>query len=1173
MAYTTYLVDDLYTGSGTAIPYGCWTDSVTKFSAASFYNYEQDNLPLFDLEERTHFLWEKFGYPTSSIPGMTLLVSADAPQEAVVCQGNIFHDLSSAINALPRHLNFPVIIEVASFGDLGSLEISDIQMGPNGSLEIINRLTYDKRISLGGSYDGSASNLVTTGPHAGYENLWKDITSTKTDDYDGLLGFFGMIKGYSPSSLLGFPIFSGTEDDNKSANLALKPLDTRTKNSYVGFYATPAGELATAATEYEFTRLSVAELTLPTLINGSEELVINAALEEELNLPSIGEYDPSSYIQYLNNLTPVGSVGANELFRKIQNLSDPADKRVKGTYYGNYLRDIKITACGGPLYLRGFYCSGDGATTESGVVIKDSTVYLENLAVAKFTKHGVHAQDSKITFLGSLYAYRCYGLDSNGDRLSKPWETQNSKMFEAPTDESAAIDVVNSTIDFADSTEFYNTYIARRSPDLDGATYNQGINSIRVIARCSTGIRLTNSTMTGGKLRDFASISVATGSKSLDFLTLEGNANYAIELKNSHLGFKGRLEIVGNTRGVTAKNSSVHLNEMCFENNHIYGLHLNNSELQYGTYAVSSGSRFDYNYTALTNDLSSSKRYSYKFRKNGQHITAVNSKILFPEHSASIPSYLGRLFMSEAHGSNGSTARLPAIDLQNSTAKFIHLTSHKTGYNNRADLGAHILAKDNSEVHVLGSASSISCFLGGETAPTLMNQINNIVALAADKNSTIRFRGPVLIWDADVGAYANDNSNLIFEPHQKSGIGLDLEGFNLLTEDRSHTMIEIKSYRSCLVADKNSSIVMEDLGDFGNNWGSPYADNSFYNTLGLARKAAAAAGYLQFLPNPNEDSVSTGTLAARPLICRLQGTNGSYYAVENPFDPDPYNLSSVTLGGLCVKASNQSHVRVKNVHFPCGYWNPSSVIYDYDAADTWCSRTFIWNFSNNSTMNMDHVSVSGTFPALAGYHGPIAVWTSGANAAAYAAPSGTPDTSTLSVLDYYGSGIDNTWKLPNGDSTRYGQNGFFNQGPFRLYLGVDSLATRLFDPNYDPGNIIQIFAQGYNYGFNLSATADTSGLYGKLLRVSQASGLESSGFYYANEFVHSNPNLIMLDESAANTFANAKNGAMGTSNRPQICMIYSSKTDEYGEGKARAFGLVQGTGFKSPNMFDLLEEC
>ena len=88
----TYLLDDLYTASGSSKPFGCWTDVVTKFSAASFYNYEQDNLPLYDLEERTHFLWEKFGYPTSSIPGMVLLVSGDASEADVICNGNIFLD-------------------------------------------------------------------------------------------------------------------------------------------------------------------------------------------------------------------------------------------------------------------------------------------------------------------------------------------------------------------------------------------------------------------------------------------------------------------------------------------------------------------------------------------------------------------------------------------------------------------------------------------------------------------------------------------------------------------------------------------------------------------------------------------------------------------------------------------------------------------------------------------------------------------------------------------------------------------------------------------------------------------------------------------------------------------------------------------------------------------------
>jgi len=224
-------------------------------------------------------------------------------------------------------------------------------------------------------------------------------------------------------------------------------------------------------------------------------------------------------------------------------------------------------------------------------------------------------------------------------------------------------------------------------------------------------------------------------------------------------------------------------------------------------------------------------------------------------------------------------------------------------------------------------------------------------------------------------------------------------------------------------------------------------------------------------------------------------------------------------------------------------------------------------------MNVDHVSVSGVYPSQAGYHGPYAVWLSAAGAASYAAPSSTPDTSTLSVLDYYGSGIDNSWQLPDGSTIRYGQSGFFNQGPFRIYVGVDSLANHLYIDGGDPGYVTQVFAQGYNMGENLSSTPELSGLYGKVLRVSEENGLESSGWYYCNEFVSPNPNLIMLDESAANTFANAKDGAMGTSNRPQICVIYESNTTGTGEGRAGSGFAGDGTGFKSPNIFDLLEEC
>jgi hypothetical protein len=127
---------DVYVSGGSNNLLVCWTDKVTKYDASSFYNWEQDNLPLHDLDERTHLLWEKFGHPTSALTGMSFIVSADATDS---CNPLYFTTLSACIDALPEVINYPILIEVASFGNLGGLNLSNKAFGPNGALEIINR--------------------------------------------------------------------------------------------------------------------------------------------------------------------------------------------------------------------------------------------------------------------------------------------------------------------------------------------------------------------------------------------------------------------------------------------------------------------------------------------------------------------------------------------------------------------------------------------------------------------------------------------------------------------------------------------------------------------------------------------------------------------------------------------------------------------------------------------------------------------------------------------------------------------------------------------------------------------------------------------------------------------------------------------------------------------------
>jgi len=1149
----TYLMNDLYTASGSAKLFGCWTEAVTKHTPSNFYNYEEDNLPLYDLDERDELLWEQLGYPTSSIPGMVLLVSADAPAESVACNKNIFHDLSSLQKALPKYLNYPLIIEVASFGDLGELNIKDITMGPSGSLEIINRLNHAVPfVTI--AVEASATSRVSTGPHASYP-IWKNVAAGQDSTF---YSFISNNYGFSPSSLLlSSYVMSG------GVAIGQFKTDERALTSFKGFYSNrPAAQ---EVTNHEFARLSVADLTLPLTWPSPTAMNITGSVYEEQTLSEIYSYDPSCFNQ---------STGS-ETYRDFAFAVDEPTIYQRFVAYGNYLRKITVSDCNGPLYIRGFYCSGDGATTEIGVEVTDSTVSFEGLAVDHFVSKGISIKNSTVDFKRDLFVNRCYGLDSGGNRLSGDWLTVNSKSFDAPKDDSAGIEALNSEI-FFDTTEEHTTPLATAN----GAVFNAGLY-LRVISRNSTGMRLVNSLVRGGSSRPTNRLNSVGGVYYMDFLSFEGNANYGLEIENSRFRFEGRLEVFNNTRGIRSANSNFNVEEFSIENNQIYGLFLDNSEFRYNLNGVSATDRFDFDSLTLNPQYRYTKQYSYKFKDNGQHLIMRNSTFR-PSRYPHMESYYGRMIMVDAHGisDDNTGSLLPAVQMDSSLAEFIHLTSLRPGISGKVAKGAHIYASNNSEVNCLGTASSICAFIAGSATP-IYNQMKHYAALCVEDGSTIKFRGPNVVYDGAVNVYANKNSNIVFEPHKKQNGEFDIEGFSL-NDPRSHTMIELKGYNSCLVADRNSTIVIEDLGDFTTTWDSADVGISTYVTdsAGFNFAPYTSAGFFQFYPNPNEaidysDPSFSQVRQTRGSECRMTlagiGQN-KYYFGEDPWTNDPYLLDSVTQGGMCLRALNNSNVRVRNVHFPCGYWNASSVYYDTSAADEYCSRLFIWNVANNSTMHVDHVSVSGVYPASAGYHGPSAIWASGTSQAAYGLPSGTPDTSSLSILDFFGvgSGVTAPWIIPDGTLAMYGQGSWENQGPFRLYVGVDSMANSMVHMG-GVGIIQQIYAQGYAPSGPAYLLADTSSIYGKAIHINEQGNYVISGYYYADQMVKCDPNSIMLDESAANLFANAKNGAMGTSRRPQICTIYYATNTNYGEGRAATSG-IRGKGFKSCNIFDLLEE-
>ena len=230
--------------------------------------------------------------------------------------------------------------------------------------------------------------------------------------------------------------------------------------------------------------------------------------------------------------------------------------------------------------------------------------------------------------------------------------------------------------------------------------------------------------------------------------------------------------------------------------------------------------------------------------------------------------------------------------------------------------------------------------------------------------------------------------------------------------------------------------------------------------------------------------------------------------------------------------------------------------YDAFGADGACSRLHIWNIADTSQLNAKYITVSGSHPRDAGYYGPSGTW--GNNAA----PAGTPDTDTLSVLDYYGSDASN--------ENTFGQDVTRNFGAFRLYFSVDPAVNYLIDPTSIVSGVpYQIFSQGYNFSGNLSGPGNVSAFYTSILEKADGTGAANpSSFYFASAMMHS-PTTVkaILDDSASNTFANAKHNSVGKSGLAKVVHIYNAYDETFGGDSVLTKDT--GNGLGSVNNFDL----
>ena len=1136
-----FLATDHYTASSNVKLLNSWTDTVAKFDTSSFYNWEQDNLPLYDLEERTYHMWERAGYPTSSVPGMILAVSGDATASALQCNPNLFTTVSGALNALPDILRFPVILEIGSFGDLGRIEINNLKCEGTGSLEIINR-------NFGKIHAASSVGIFTKG-----ENNDNVVSVCSLD----LSTTFRDASCISLQATVLTPCATTTVIDSRFiANNRLiwqvvgadPTTDTRTSK----LTCEPISRALVAAAE-----------ETPNVFSTSAVVYDDGA-----NDATIAVLDISAVNQ-----------GTHNLLRRKTIPTEDINPSATGMIYGNYFRKIKIENCDGPIFLRNCIVDGNWADTASranqatdiGIEINNSNyIVVENCAAERCAKAGIQFNNSKVVVTRGLVGYRNYELVSTTGR-------DTSSM-------AAGLRAVNSEI----------TLSANATPP-KGSDYpgiGAHVDFLLHFTKNDIGVDLVNSIITGGAGRaitgETASVSstyfqASHNGRSDKSLVLEKVAPFGagIRMFNSTLDLDGRVECWNNSRGIDATNSQIFFDEVSLDNNMYEGLLAKGSHITYNKRKFDTGD----GETVIAGVID-----QFSCSANGQHIVLDNS-VMEPAQVSAMPTNCGRMGFNFSHGRTSLSSLInqprstkPSIEVKNgSKATFVHAlinTLNDTAVDSiggdggleqgHGIFGAAIAVTDNSQALFQGSLGGATTIWGPNTHA---NQ-KKTTGVYAGRNSLVEFNGPTIIARYGVDVLAEDHSTMSFKPPTVNG-EVDVSSWNLY-DMQNHTAVELHASRACLVANKKSTINMENLGDFHANWGaSATSAVDWRQSESFDLSTFVSGGSMQFYPLP-ELAACNNELHGTQRRCdtqkgseatlnaaRLTPTTVTYGEVNiekqvgkgkvNWYLEDPQNsaeIAKISHGGMCLRAVNDSQVNVKNVHFPAG-WDAkevSGIIYDASAL---CNQLRIWNIADTSRLDMSYISVSGCHPRMTQYHGPGAAWVSSNDPAVpmtpaamkfqaicSGAPSATPDTHEVCILDSYAGGIGtapqgNLWLsstngmhystpnitlqyadslgnplITNTSLTDMGVCGihaaytvplgtedgeFRNQGPFRLYFSVDPLARQLMTSPSGPywtaigslssaylcssvrGPVEQIFAQGYNLSSEVSSMVSGTG--------------------------------------------------------------------------------------------------
>jgi hypothetical protein len=1165
--------DDIYTSSGSVKLFNTWTPYVSKYDTSSFYNWEQDNLPLYDLEERTYELWEQNGFNTSSLTGIALTVSADAPAETLQADPNIFQTVSGCIAAIPKVVRCPVLIEVGNFGDLGALELHNFRIEEGGSIEIINR-------AFGRAYNASAEN-------AGIDSF---PTQNQSHPLINAVSSLDLSNSLTDTSCvhISTPVLSSTTGDLRASSI------------YGFMHSQPNQRLGALSVAIGGTSFFQGDANEFDLLNYEQ----NAGIATDNTLKF---KDVSATNQFTDAAIKRGTL--------------PATTACAGNFYLNSLTKLSVKNCDGPIFIRNFFV--DAATTRDiGISISNSEVVLENCGAARAKEAGFKFNNSKVTLSRSAASYRNYKLtsvDTRADEIGVGFHFVNS-------DVNLSGDPVTTGVgDLLASGQDFN-FIASRNTvgfKLENSKLTGGFRRTNAAAaitgglisselNTSAGVQLYNSRVDSRGLFDiygnYRGIEAYNSNFTFEQLCVEYHSAEGLKANNSVFVYDSTVRPgQGDRNAVEFKYNS---QDIILENSSEFGLKRKNNMPQ-----LFGNSHFGYSHGVTEwNAGSNYANLPTISVEGGSRFDAISPKIEPRESTsdmqANVPTYGLALRVV-----GGSTASLYGTKVGCNFIWGVNDYSHQQHV-------AGVYADDQSTINIHG--------------PTVIAQFG--VDALAENQSTINIEPPRV-----AGGWAYDASSFdLGDRGNHTSVELHSTRACLVANKNSKiNMKDLGSWAYCWDNTTNGQAALaaemdHDLVSLGTSAITDHGSIQFYpnpqHTIGITNN------------NLDDLNAALGTTlnTGRPVF-EVTATNLNTFLVDdNPIlgTASTTDREKVSQGGVCVRITGDSSVDVHNVHFVHGNVNsPLNGPY-FDASGDLCEKLLIWNIADNSKLNAAYCSVSGSYPFDANYYGPSALWVSSDGATAYepasGAPAHTPDTNVLSLFDSFGAGssvlipasgadfnspFDRVFIASGGPNSLNDETALLfakagvnvssaavlnpgatpgtnrNRGLFRIYFSVDPAANVLYHDkngyangnyphasNFDAGAgvVPQIFAQGYNFSANVSATlyddgTSLSSLYPQLLKLSYDSDNDgvpdtfwTSGFYYCEEFVKDNPNQCMLDESAANTFANAKNATLGSSGRPKKVTLYKAGAETNNANIAsEAFEDAEAIGIKSFNIFDL----